>query len=76
MERKLTIREAYQAMYTFLEQYYQLTHADEIGAMLGGMSTLQDGGTADPAFWEDWLLAVERATNGQVESQFRPDDNQ
>lgn len=56
----LTIRQAYQAMYSFLEEYYRLTHADEIGAMLGGLSLLPDGLPADPGFRQDWLNAVRR----------------
>ncbi|WP_013631019.1 hypothetical protein [Rubinisphaera brasiliensis] len=76
MNTTLTVLEAYQAMYAYLDRYYQLTHADEIGAMLGGMSTLQDGGTADPAVWKDWLLSVQQVKNANVETQLRLDDQQ
>ena len=63
----LTAREAYAAMFTFLEEIYQRTESDDLGALLGGMSLLQDEGTADPAAWSDWETAVrtvkERAIN-------------
>ena len=76
MGRTLTIQEAYKAMYAYLEQYYQQTGANDIGAMLGAMSTLRDGGTADPAVWEDWLRAVQQATGASVETELRLDDQQ
>jgi hypothetical protein len=49
---------AYQAMTAFLEKYYRLTHADEIGALLGSMQLMEDRKPADPAIWDDWLEAV------------------
>lgn len=61
MNENLSIRQAYAAMYWYLDAYYKLTGSDEIGGLLGGMSLLQDGSTADPAIWSDWLRAVERA---------------
>ena len=48
-------------MQLFLERYYENTHSDDVGALLGGMSVLRDGGTADPAAWEDWIEAVRQA---------------
>ena len=62
-EELLTIRQAYLAMYSFLDEYYQRTQAAEIGAMLGGLSLLRDGCPADPACREDWLTAVRRASD-------------
>ncbi len=67
-------KEAYRAMFYFLENYYQKTKSSEIGGMLGGMSILQDGGTADPAFWEEWKLAFERATKDEHGVKFRLED--
>ena len=61
---KLNLQEAYVAMYKFLENEYEMTGSDEIGGMLGGMSLLEDGGTADPAAWSDWIQAVEKAVGG------------
>ena len=69
MNQKLTTLEAYKAMFAYLENYYTITRSDEIGAMLGGMSTLHDGGTADPAVWEDWVLAVQSVQASAVDTQ-------
>lgn len=56
----LTTREAYAAMFAFLEEIYQRTDSDELGSLLGGMTLLPDGGTADPAAWADWEAAVRK----------------
>ena len=64
--RNLSVHEAYAAMFAFLENRYRLTESDEIGALLGSMSLLPDGGTADPALWEDWLKAIDDAESGNV----------
>jgi hypothetical protein len=53
-------------MYAYLEEIYHRTRSDDFGSLLGGMSLLEDGKTADPAAWEDWLRAVERAKSGDV----------
>ena len=51
---------AYKAMFRFLEKYYALTNVDEIGVLLGSMSTeiFQDEKPADPAMWDDWIDAI------------------
>ncbi len=61
---KLTLQEAYAAMYKFLEHEYEMTGSDEIGGMLSSMSFLDDGGTADPAVWSDWIQAAEKVISG------------
>ena len=58
---------AYAAMYIFLEDYYSRTHADEIGALLGSMSLLEDGTTADPAIESDWYDAVQKVERGEFD---------
>ena len=58
---KLSKKKAYQAMYYFLDKYYKLTKSDDVGCLLGGMSLLNDGGTADPAIWQDWEDAISKA---------------
>lgn len=63
---KLTDKEAFLAMYSFLEEYYQLTKSDDVGSLLGSMSLLEDGGTSDPAIESDWLKAVEKALKGEI----------
>jgi hypothetical protein len=53
---------AYKAMVRFLENYYERggRNDDEIAVLLSSMSTeiFQDGETADPAIWDDWLHAI------------------
>jgi hypothetical protein len=61
MELQLTIQEAYAAMYLFLGDLYERAGFDQLGGILGGMSLLKDGGTADPAYWHDWLRMVEKS---------------
>ena len=63
---KITVREAYAAAYRYLQRYYELTGAGEVGALLGSMSLLPDGATADPAAWSDWVQAVEEVRAGGV----------
>ena len=58
----LTTQEAFVAMRSFLESYYERTKSDDVGALLGDMQLLGDGMTADPATWEDWLVCVEKST--------------
>lgn len=50
----------FKVMFRFLENYYEMTGADDIGILLGSMNTslFADGRPADPAIWEDWLDAV------------------
>ena len=61
MEPLLTTKEAYAAMYLFLGELYERAGYDQLGGILGGMSLLNDGTTADPAYWHDWLRMVEKS---------------
>jgi len=70
-DMKLTKEEAYLAMFAFLEDYYSRGKSDEIGGMLGSMSLLQDGGTADPAIEQDWNNALERVLKGKVNAKLQ-----
>jgi hypothetical protein len=62
----LTIKEAFLAMYSFLENEYEISKSDDIGGLLGSMSLLHDGGTADPAVMQDWENAVNKVKAGEV----------
>jgi hypothetical protein len=63
-EKYLTRDQAYKAMYRFLEIEYELTQSDEIAILLGSMSILEDGSTADPAMSEAWAQALKDMTKG------------
>lgn len=64
---------AYKAMFRFLEKYYALTNADEIGALLGSMSANIFVGDkpADPAMWDDWLEAIREVKAEQSREPYR-----
>jgi hypothetical protein len=64
-EPKLTSRQAYLAMFSFLEAYYARGKSDEIGSILGSMTLLEDGFPADPAYLKDWEAAVSQALDGE-----------
>ena len=67
----LTKKEAYLAMFSFLEKQYALTKSDDLGALLGGMAFLQDGGTVDPAAWDDWENAIREVKAAQSNAAFK-----
>ena len=64
--KSLSEHEAFAAMFAFLEHRYRLTESEDLGALLGSMSLLPGGGTADPAIWEDWLNAIHKAESHSV----------
>jgi hypothetical protein len=62
-EAYLTTKQAYLATYEFLVRLYERTESDAVGSLLGDMSFLVDGQTADPAAWTDWLACVKKVLN-------------
>ena len=64
---KLTEKQAFLAMVSFLERYYEQTKSDEIGALLGSLQLLDDEITADPAMWDDWLKIVQKTKSDYSE---------
>lgn len=54
----LTALQAFNAMRKFLEAYYSRISSDDVGSLLGDLQILQDGGTADPAAWNDLIDAI------------------
>lgn len=63
----LSDREAYLAMFSFLECRYNLTKSDDIGSLLGDMFFRKDGSTTDPAIWDDWCESIRKAKSGSVQ---------
>lgn len=45
-------------MFEFLSAYYERTHSDGVGALLGDLQLGSDQIPADPAAWEDWQQSV------------------
>ena len=73
-EALLTTKEAYAAMYLFLSDLYEKAGLDQLGGVLGGMSVLPDGTTADPACWDDWLRFVDKSKSQNVDIGLRLND--
>ena len=68
---KITKEEAFLAMYAFLEKHYALTSSDDVGALLGSLSLLPDGNSADPAVREDWEESIEKVKAEKVDERSR-----
>lgn len=70
MNEQLDQQTAYLVMFEFLRQYYERAgKPDEIGSLLGGLSVLQDGKSADPAAMQDWNNAVQAVLNAQSSAE-------
>ena len=54
----LSVRQAYFVMFEFLRQRYERGPTDEIGGLLGSLSLLPDGQSADAAMLTDFEEAV------------------
>jgi hypothetical protein len=66
MDEQISVRQAYLAMYSFLDELYTKYGFDQVGQLLGSLSLLSDGSPADEAVQSDWLNAVQRAKGDQV----------
>ncbi|MEP1921417.1 MAG: hypothetical protein ABJJ43_00190 [Ekhidna sp.] len=71
MAKILTEKEAYLAMFSFLEDYYLRTKSDEIGSILSGMCLMNDGEPMDAAYWEEWEQSIQKALSGKVDAEVR-----
>lgn len=56
----MTAMEGYLVMFKFWDYIYFKTKSDEVGATLGSMQILEDGGPADAAMWGEWTAALDR----------------
>lgn len=54
-------------MREFLELYYSHTKSDDVGDILSAtqLSIWEDGGTADPACWREWLQCIDKIINNK-----------
>lgn len=59
----LTQLQAFRAMQKFLENYYERTHSDDVGSLLGDMQLTSKNETFDPAAWDDWMDSVNEVLN-------------
>ena len=51
----------FRIFYRYLDYIWNAEEHDYLGALLGGMSLLADGSTADPAYESEWDKAVLRS---------------
>jgi hypothetical protein len=61
MSDLLTEEQAYRAMYFFLAAHWERTGSPDIAALLGDLSLLADGASADPAAIGDFKEAIAEA---------------
>ncbi len=63
-EKNITYFEAFDCMREFLEIYYNNTKSDDVGDILSTtqLSIWEDGETADPACWREWIQCIEKVT--------------
>ena len=54
---QLSEHEAFRAMSLFIDQFYRRA-GDDMSTLMADITIEADGGTLDPAAWEDWLRVV------------------
>ena len=75
MKKKfLSSEQAFQAMFAFLNDYYQRTAGKaELGDVLGDIQVNEsDGMPADPAAWADWISAIDTVVKKPANAAGRP----
>ncbi|HEX4345398.1 MAG TPA: hypothetical protein VHZ31_07545 [Solirubrobacteraceae bacterium] len=60
---ELSEREAFEAMTRFLTEYYERA-GDDLVTLLADIEIESDGGTLDPAAWDDWQRCVRAVKSG------------
>lgn len=70
----MNLSEGYRIMLCYLDSYYWKNELDELGGLLSSMSLLSDNTPADPAFEEDWKIAVSQITD-QKDTDVLSSDN-
>ena len=70
----LSSEQAFQAMFAFLNDYYQRTAGKaELGDVLGDIQVNEsDGMPADPAAWADWIAAIDTVVKKPADAAGRP----
>ena len=63
MENKLNDKEAYEAMFIYLNNLYERTNSDDLAGYLGSMLLMEDGKPVDSAVWSDWMSAIKEVKN-------------
>jgi len=68
LDDRLTLAQAYCAMFYFLEKWYEMTEPDDIGGLLSSLdwTIWSDAFPIDPAVWGDWLEAVKKMKSSSL----------
>lgn len=64
----VTLKQAYLAMYAYLDELYERTKNDEIACALLDMSFVSETVTFDQASWSTWMRCVQKAKDGEVDA--------
>ncbi len=67
---KVTVRQAYLAMFEYLRRHYERGPSGEIGSILGSLSLVGDQGSADPAALDEFLAAVDAVMKKEDEGGY------
>ena len=70
VEKKITAKQSYEALYSFLYEYWKMTNSDWAANFLSDLSTI-DGIAMDRALQQDWFNAIEKALNGEVDTRLK-----
>jgi len=62
---KLTRLEGFNIMYEFLDIYFLQNRSGDLATILGGMSFVSEGRTADPAMWGMWIESIDNICKKQ-----------
>jgi hypothetical protein len=73
VQEQLTSEQAYKAMVLFLQEYWERGNRtdEDIAVLLGSMSLLEDGSSADPAMLCDWQSCVARVLRGEADIRLK-----
>lgn len=74
MTEILSKKDAYLAMFSFLEEYYIRTGSDDIGSLLGEMCLTDNGMPVESACWDEWKRSLQKALNNEVDAEMRLSD--
>jgi len=58
---KITVKQAYIAMYIYLTYLQKNTKSDDLEEFLGSMAIMENGLPVDGTIWDEWLDSVEKA---------------
>ncbi len=62
---KLNTLQSFNVMYEFLDMYFLQNRSGDLATILGGMSFVSEGRTADPAMWGMWIESIDNVCKKQ-----------